>query len=101
MASVSPGQSKSRDVEKQDTAGAARGLRRDSSGPEHPRSAQAEHHLRHDGHRDLWRALRADVDADRAMHARDLVVGEAGILQALRALGMGPLGAQRADVEAV
>ena len=63
--------------------------------------AQGEHQLGHDGDGDLLRALRADVDADRRVDARDLVVAEAGRLQALGALGVVAPGAERADVEAV
>src|SRR5215510_12673034 len=62
-------------------------------------TAQCEDHLGHDGDGDLLGTLSADIDADRGMDALDLLVAEAGLLQALRALGVIAPGAQRADIE--
>src|SRR5262245_3155932 len=62
-------------------------------------TAQCEDHLGHDRDGDLLRTLSANIDADRRMDAPDLLVAVAGLLQALRALGVIAPGAQRAHVE--
>ena len=57
--------------------------------------------LAQDRHGDLGRRLGADVEADRAVDAGELLVGDAGLGQPLLALGMGAPAAQRADIEGI
>src|SRR4051812_32462700 len=64
-------------------------------------AAQYLRHLRQDRDRDLGRPDRADREADRAVDAGEVGIGEADLPEAVNAPCVRALRAERADIEAL